>query len=110
MEHDWYQSGYSHEPRSQHALRRLALLVLVAALIASAVLPLSQRAVNRALVLEYRTLQQSHLARSEQQRLLKATISSMGMPESLIDGAWQQEIELIPITGQSVYSVARTSL
>ncbi|HPZ15710.1 MAG TPA: hypothetical protein PLX25_03505 [Sphaerochaeta sp.] len=109
MEHEWYESGYSHDYRRPSGARRLVLLALVVALIACAMLPLSQRAINRSLVLEYRSLQQSYNARAEQQRLLKASISSLGMPESLIDGAWRQEIELIPITGQSVYSVARTS-
>ncbi|MCK9548473.1 MAG: hypothetical protein M0Q37_08185 [Sphaerochaeta sp.] len=110
MEHEWYENNKIVEHRHSTSLSRLALMVLLTALVASMMLPLYQRGINRALTLEYRSLQQSHLGLAEQQRLLKASISTLGMPESLIDGAWRQEIELIPITAQSVTSVARTSL
>jgi len=110
MEHEWYENDPTVQRRPSTSLSRLALLLLLTALIASMMLPLYQRGINRSLVLEYRTLQQRHLARAEQQRQLQASISALGMPESLIDGAWRQEIELIPITAGSVNSVARTSL
>ena len=110
MESEWYESDKTVQRRQSASLSRLSLLLLLTALIASMMLPLYQRGINRSLVLEYRTLQSSHLSRAEQQRQLKASISTLGMPESLIDGAWREEIELIPITAQSVNSVARTGL
>ncbi len=110
MEHEWYESDKNVQIRHSATLSRLALLVLLIALVASMMLPLYQRGINRSLVLEYHNLQSRHLGRAEQQRQLKASISTLGMPESLIDGAWREEIELIPITAQSVNSVARTSL
>ncbi|HOE83683.1 MAG TPA: hypothetical protein PLH14_03590 [Sphaerochaeta sp.] len=110
MENEWYERDKTAQRRQSASLSRLSLIVLLMALVASMMLPLYQRGINRSLVLEYRTLQSSHLSRAEQQRQLKASISTLGMPESLIDGAWREEIELIPITAQSVNSVARTGL
>ncbi len=110
MDQQWHHSEYGNTHHRQGTARGLLTLILIAALVASLLLPLHQKAINRSLTLQYRTLHQTYITRSEQQRLLKATISSMGMPESLIDGAWQQDIQLIPITANTVNSVARTSL
>ncbi len=110
MHNDWfyYNSEEQEAPRSV-GLRHLAILGLLLVLIFSLLLPLSQRGRHRMLSLEYRSLQQSHRTLAEEKQLLEAHISALMTPEALIDEAWRENIQLVPITEQHVYSVASRS-
>jgi hypothetical protein len=108
MDSEWYYTEEIAKRHSVPAVGRIALLAVVLAMVLALMLPLYQRGINRSLTLEYRRLQQGHRGLLEQQQVLQASISSLGMPESLIDEAWREQILLIPITEQSIYSVARS--
>ncbi len=113
MSNDWYtleldrQTSVSrpHAQQVQHAL----VLVMLLCVMGAVFLPLWQRGINRALEVEYQNLLETRLELEEQQQVLKASISSLSMPEALADGAWREDIVFQPIKAEAVVRVSRSN-
>lgn len=111
MGNDWYTTDLKERPpqkqgHSRH-LQQLVVVLMLLCVMGAIFVPLWQRGVNRSLEVEYQTLLKNRQALEEQQQVLKAGISSLGMPEALVNGAWKEDIAFQPIKAQSVVMVAR---
>jgi hypothetical protein len=107
MEYDWVTPfddvrSTERSVRRPNTLGAISLILLVALALFT---PLWQQGVHRTLQREYSTLLSTHRTLEEQAQVLRATISAKGMPESLADDAWRNDIDLVPITTQMRHQV-----
>ncbi|MGH0054026.1 MAG: hypothetical protein ACQ5SW_11600 [Sphaerochaetaceae bacterium] len=113
MIQDWYTVEMDRQPSAQrnHAerLRHAMILLMLICLMTAIFLPLWQRGINRSLEVEYQQLIENRQALEEEQQVLKASISSLSMPEALANGAWREDIAFQPITATAVLKVSRSS-
>jgi hypothetical protein len=113
MVHDWYTVEIDRQPHAKpryaEHLQHVMILVMLILLMVAIFLPLWQRGINRSLEVEYLTLLENRQALEEEQQVLRASISSLSMPESLADGAWREGIVFQPIKAVAVLPIPRSS-
>ncbi len=113
MVQDWYTVEIDRQPsaKSHHAerLQHAMILVMLLLLMVAIFLPLWQRGINRSLEVEYETLLENRQALEEEQQVLRASISSLSMPEALAEGAWKEDIVFMPIKAEAMLRYARSS-
>jgi len=111
MEQDWYTSDREQVQKTQShlvvRLKQAATMLMLLAIMASMLVPVWQSAVNRALDVEFRTISSSLKNLEEQQRLLRSQIAQKTMPEALAEGAWKEDILLLPIDADTLVMVGR---
>ena len=111
MGNDWYTTDLKQQPMqkqgSSRHLEQLIVVVMLLCIMGAIFMPVWQRGVNRSLEVEYQTLLKNRQALEEQQQVLKASISSLSMPEALVNGAWRENIAFQPIKAETVVLVAR---
>ena len=114
MGSDWYTTDLKQRPvqkqgRGRH-VEQLVVVFMLLCVMGAIFVPLWQRGVNRSLEVEYQTLLKNRQALEEQQQVLKASISSLSMPEALVNGAWREDIAFQPIKAETVVMVARSRI
>lgn len=113
MSNDWYTTDLKQRPvqklgRARY-VQQLVIVLMLLCVMGAIFVPLWQRGVNRSLEVDYKTLLENRQSLEEQQQVLKASISSLSMPEALIHGAWREDIAFQPIKAQAVVLVARSN-
>ncbi len=114
MVQDWYTVEIDRRPTAKRGngerLQHAVILLVLVSLMAVIFLPLWQRGINRSLEVEYQRLLENRQALQEEQQILRASISSLSMPEALADGAWREDIVFKPIKAEAVLRISRSSL
>lgn len=111
MGSDWYTLEMDHMQKTQNhresKTQHFVFLLMLLCVIGSLFIPVWQHGIHRSLEVEYERLLTERKALEETQQVLRASISTLSMPESLVDGAWRQDIQFLPIEAQDVVRVAR---
>ena len=111
MGSDWYTLEMDHMQNTQShkgvMTHHFVFLLMLLCVIGSLFVPVWQQGIHRSLEVEYERLLNERKALEEKQQVLRASISQLSMPESLVDGAWRQDIQFLPIEAQDVVRVAR---
>ncbi len=112
MSNDWYTTDLKQRPTDKQGgvryVQQIVVILMLLCVMGAIFLPLWQRGVNRSLEVEYQTLLKNRQTLEEQQQVLKASISSLSMPEALVYGAWREDILFQPIEAEAVVMVARS--
>ncbi len=111
MGNDWYTTDFKAKPvrnrrTVMHVQHCLVLSMLICVMLAIFV-PLWQRGVHRALEVEYQSLIENRQVLEEKTQVLRASISTLSMPEALLAGSWEQDVAFQPIKAEAVVRLAR---